>query len=110
MSRIERLRATFAYAFAVDSGVDFTDQERAIVERLSRIVVRRRLAAPALMALESARPLSFIGSQFLAFFGPLLNMAFSKSETDLLIRLLERRHSLDLVIDTINRQEDERIG
>jgi hypothetical protein len=37
-------------------------------------------------------------------------MAFSKSETDLLIRLLERRHSLDLVVDTINRQEDERIG
>ena len=42
MSRIERLRATFAYAFAVDSGVDFTDQERALVARLSRIVVRRR--------------------------------------------------------------------
>ena len=110
MSRTERLRAALAYAFAVDSGTDFTDEERALVERLSRLVVRRRLAAPAVMALESARPLSFIGSQVLAFFGPLLSVAFSKSEIDLLVRLLERRHSLDLVIDTIHRQEDERLG
>lgn len=110
MSRTERLRAALAYAFALDSGADFTDEERALVERLSRLVVRRRLAAPALMALESVRPLSFIGSQVLAFFGPLLNVAFSKSEIDLLVRLLERRHSLDLVIDTIHRQEDENLG
>ena len=106
----ERLRASLAHAFAVDSGADFTDQEKELVERLSRLVVRRRLTAPALMALESARPLSFIGSQILAFFGPLLKVAFSKADTDRLIRLLERRHSLDLVIDTIQRQEDEHLG
>lgn len=104
----ERLRTALAHAFATDSGKDFTDEERELVERLSLLVVRRRLTAPALMALESARPLSFIGSQVLAFFGPVLTAAFSRQDTERLIQLLERRHSLDLVIDTIHRQEDER--
>ncbi|HCL29273.1 MAG TPA: hypothetical protein DIC52_12655 [Candidatus Latescibacteria bacterium] len=105
----EGVRSAFANAFALDSGVDFTDEERALVDRLARLVVQRRLTAPAVMALESARPLSFIGSQILVFFGPLLNVAFSKSDTDRLVHLLERRHSLDLVIDTIHRQEEERL-
>ncbi len=80
------------------------------MERLCRIVVGRNLSAPALMALESARPLSFIGSQIMAFFGPLVSVVFSRQDTDRLIRLLERRHSLDLIIDTIHRQEDERLA
>ncbi len=56
-----------------------------------------------------ARPVSFIGSQVVAFFGPLLSMVFSGQDKDRMIQLLERRHSLDLLIDTIQRQEDERL-
>ena len=110
MSRVDRWRTVLAHAFALDSGEEFTDEERALVERLARLVVQRNLTAPALMALESARPLAFIGSQILAFFGPLLSAAFTRQDSDRLIGLLERRHSLDLVIDTIHRQEDERLG
>ena len=108
MSRIERLRATFAYAFAVDSGEPFSDADRALVDRLAQLVVRRRMTAPALMALESARPLSFVGSQVLAFAGPLLKVAFSPNDYDRLQGLLERRHSLDLIIDTIVDSENAR--
>ncbi|MDA0335661.1 MAG: hypothetical protein O2782_10885 [bacterium] len=109
MFRTEGWRAGLAHAFALDSGVEFTLEERDLVERLCRIVVGRKLSAPALMALESARPLSFMGSQILAFFGPIASVAFSRQDTERLIGILERRHSLDLIIDTIHRQEDERL-
>lgn len=109
MWHTEGIRQKLAHAFAVDSGADFTDEETALVERLAGFVVQRRMTAPAVMALESARPVSFIGSQVVAFFGPLLSMVFSDQDKDRMIQLLERRHSLDLLIDTIQRQEDERL-
>jgi hypothetical protein len=109
MSRTDSWRTALAHAFALDSGAQFTADERALVERMARIIVQRRLTTPAVMALESARPLSFIGSQVLAFFGPLLSAVFSRQDSDRLTHLLERRHSLDLIIDTIHRQENERL-
>ena len=96
MSRTERLRAAWSHAFAVQPEGDFTDEERALVERLAGLVVQRRLTAPAVMALESARPLSFLGSQVLAFFQPLLTVAFRREDTDRLVRVLERRDGIDL--------------
>ncbi len=110
MWRTDRLRGALTHAFALDSGAEFSEQERDLVERLAGLVVRRRMATPAIMALEGARPLSFIGSQALAFFGPILRAAFSADDYDRLVHLLERRHSLDLIIETIQRQEDEYRG
>lgn len=80
------------------------------MERLARLVVRRRMTAPALMALESTRPLSFIGSQVLAFAGPMLKLAFSPGEYDRLQGLLERRRSIDWIIEAIAESEDRRRG
>ncbi|MFH1569432.1 MAG: hypothetical protein ABIL09_15660 [Gemmatimonadota bacterium] len=108
MSRLERFRAGLANAFAVEAGEDFSEQERALADRLARLVVRRRLTAPALMVLESSRPLNFIGSQALAFFGPLLHAVFAPGEYECFTRLLEKRRSIDLIIDTITERENER--
>ena len=110
MSRLERLRRGCAHAFALDSGEPLSEEERALLERLARLVVRRRMTSPALMALESTRPLSFIGSQVLAFAGPMLKLAFSSAEYDRLQGLLERRRSIDWIIEAIAEREDRRRG
>ena len=110
MSRLERLRRGWAHAFALDSGEPLSDEEQALVDRLAGLVVRRRMTAPALMALESARPLSFVGSQVLAFAGPMLKLAFSPAEYDRLQGLLERRRSIDWIIEAITEGEDRRRG
>lgn len=110
MSRLDRLRQDLSHAFAVETEVEFSDEEQALVDRLARFVVRRRMTAPALMALESARPLNFIGSQVLAFFGPLLSLVFPPEDCDRFVQFLEKRQSVDLVIDTITQRENERSG
>lgn len=110
MSRLDRLREGLSHAFAVEGEVEFSDQELALVDRLAEFVVRRRMTAPALMALESSRPLNFIGSQVLAFFQPLLSMIFPPEDCDRFVQLLEKRRSVDLVIDTITQRENERSG
>ena len=50
--------------------VDVSDAQRAAVERVARFVVRFGLAVPAILALESVRPLSFVGSQFMYLLSP----------------------------------------
>ena len=110
MSRLERLRTGLAHAFAVDPGVQFTDDDDALVERVARFVVDRRLTAPALLALETGRPLTFLGSQVAAFFGPVLSLAFPQQDYKRFVRLMERRGCVDLFIEAIIERESQRCG
>ncbi len=110
VSPLERLRRGWAHAFAFYSGQPLSLLVGALISRLPRFGGPRRLAAPALMALESTRPLSFMGSQVLAFAGPMLKLAFSPAEYDRLQRLLERRRSIDWIIEAITDGEDRRRG
>ncbi len=107
VSRIERFKAWWAHAFAVEADEEFDEGEHRIAERLADFVVRRRMTAPALMALESGRPLSFIGSQVLVFLAPFATFLFSSQEYERLTRVLEKRRGVDLIIDAITAREAE---
>jgi hypothetical protein len=48
------------------------DQRDLLIERLAQKVSRWGLTAPAILFLEANKPFSFIGSQVLLFFQPLL--------------------------------------
>lgn len=49
------------------------DVQRAVVDRLAREVVRRRLTTPALLALEACSPLNFVSAQALYYFQPFVS-------------------------------------
>ncbi len=51
------------------SKAELTDQE--ILDRLASWVVAKRMTAPAIIFLESHRPLSFVGSQAMIAAGPI---------------------------------------
>ena len=55
------------------SEFDLTDEEeKKLIENISRLVVDKGLEAPAIMFLEATRPFSFIASQFaIMALGPL---------------------------------------
>jgi hypothetical protein len=104
---VDRIRNWLAHAFAVaPPEADVTPEEAALAGRLARFVVRRRMAAPALMALESSRPLNFLGSQVLTFFGPFATLVFKGEEYERFTRFLEKRGSIPFLIDRIV-EEDE---
>lgn len=107
-SRIERFRAWWSHAFAVDGDAAFDERDRALIDRLAAFVVRRRMTVPALMLLESWRPLNFIGSQMLTFLAPFVTMVFSEQEYSRFTGILERRGSIDLIIERIEKAEGGR--
>ncbi len=108
MSALDGFKAWAAHAFAIDEERDgsFDDEERHLVCRFADFVVERRLTTPALMLLESGRPLNFVGSQLLAFMSPFATLIFASTEYDRFVGLLEKRRSVDLLIETIERREN----
>ena len=84
------------------------EEAEALLEKLADGIVRRQLAIPAVLLLETCKPLNFVGSQALAFLAPLLTLIFNKADVDRFIELLEKRQSVDLICDTILELENAR--
>ena len=88
----DRVRAGLAHAFSTRAESEpFTIDDLALLQRIADAVVQRRMAAPAVLFLESLGPMNFLGSQALHFFAPIIELAFSAQEVSQVAALLERR-------------------
>src|SRR5262245_58369152 len=70
-------------------------------------VVARRMTVPAILFLESVKPVSFIGSQALYFFEPMVRALFTVPEYERFAALLERRDTLEALLVKIEARDDE---
>ncbi|MGH8059831.1 MAG: hypothetical protein ACREOH_21770 [Candidatus Entotheonellia bacterium] len=104
-SRFEKFLAAFRHAFAVEVPHALSAEDRALLERIASTVVQRRMTGPALLVLESLRPLNYVSSQMLLFLAPLVGSVVSTRDYDRMARILEHRESLQILIDTILAQE-----
>jgi hypothetical protein len=84
-----------------------TDQKKAMAD-VARAIVGRGLTVPAIMFLESAKPLSFVGGQFLNFMDPIVNTFFNVPGFTTLASALEERENVELLIGMIE-QESKRV-
>ncbi len=84
-------------------------EERAIeiVEKISQFIVKKRMAAPALMTIESLRPLNFIGSQLLYFLAPFAEVIFNAKEYQEFAALLEKDEYIKLMLKRIDELDEE---
>ena len=111
MFQINSLKARWRHAFALeDPEAGWSEDERALAERLAEFVVARRMGAAASMALEACRPLNFLGSQALTFLAPFATLVFSRDEYQRFTRMLERRQSIDLLAEAIAQRESQQHG
>lgn len=78
-------------------------EDDALLEKLASFVVRRKMTTPAILFLESSKPLSFIGSQFLIVLGPLVKIFFDVKEYDQIVSLMEKRDNVEVLIQKIEK-------
>lgn len=70
------------HAFESDSRDDeIPPEQQDLVERLSREIVRRHLAIPALVVLELSLPLNVLSAQAMHFLAPMLGVPERNSKT-----------------------------
>ena len=62
---------------------------------------------PAVLYLESMRPLSFVGSQFMHVMSPAITTFLSTSDWDALAKLLEDRRGLEYLLTRIERPQEQ---
>ena len=103
-----RLWATLRHAFVIPRDPDLTEQQRQHLHKIADKVVQRGLTYPALLVLEGAEPLSYVGAQAVAFFKPVVSVLFPPLLCDEVIALLERRGTAKFLARAIERREAER--
>jgi len=75
-----------------------SEREAAIIEKIAAKVISLRMTVPAILFLESVKPLNFIGAQALIFFEPFVQTLFNFSEYDTFRQMMERRENVERLL------------
>jgi len=76
------------------------DEDR-ILNKVAERVVRWKMSVPAIVFLESMKPLNYIGSQTLVFFEPIVQSVFNFKDYDTFQRAMERRENVERLMQKI---------
>lgn len=102
VEKLVQLRAGLRHAFAVRPDAQpLSSEDVELMEQVAGVIVKRGMAAPAAVFLESMGPMNFLGSQALHFLTPIIECAFNAREVEQVARLLERRDSIPRLIAII---------
>ena len=73
------------------------------ISNLASEIVNRGMAAPAIFFLESSKYISFVGSQFLVFLGPIATCFINNNKYYNIVELLEDKSNIEFLIKEIER-------
>jgi hypothetical protein len=79
----------------------------ALLDRVAVRVAELHLEVPAILTLESVRPLSFVASQAMVFFQPLVQALLRLPDYQRFAALAERRDALEALAELIERRARE---
>ena len=88
-----------------ESEAERREREREVLGKLAQALIARRMTAPAILFLESIKPLSFIASQALIFLGPIAEALLSYADYRVLAEALESRENLEWLIGKLEEGE-----
>jgi hypothetical protein len=82
-----------------------TPEDDRLLDRIAQGIVRWEMTVPAIFLLESSKPLSFVGSQFLHFLSPIIHTIVDARELDRFALLLEKRETVEELIVRVERED-----
>lgn len=84
-----------------DPGATLSEHESELLDKVAKKVVYWKMTVPAIIALETAKPLNYIGSQAMVFFQPIVQAVFSFKDYDNFRLLMEKREGIELLLQRI---------
>jgi len=88
-------------------GQKLTPDQEEILNKIAKKVVYWKMAVPAILFLESVKPLNYIGSQMMAFFEPFVQTLFSWKDYEEFRKMMEERGTIELLLQRIEKSEAE---
>ncbi len=80
------------------------DETIKIIKKLASKIVDKGLSVPAIFFLESTKYVTFIGSQFLVFLGPIATCFINNNKYYNIVEILEDRSNIELLIVEIENK------
>ena len=90
---------------------ELQSEETELLRKIAQKVVDMRMTVPAILFLESVKPLNYIGSQVMVFFEPFVGALFNfrtmnmqgmkLNEYDLFRRMMEKRDNVERLLQKI---------
>lgn len=90
-----------------DAAAEDERATRELIEKVARAVVARGMAVPAILVLESSKPLSFLGSQALHFLEPFVRALMDGATFTLFAKALEDRENVERLLVRIEALDEE---
>ena len=96
------------HAFAIEppGPAEPTPEQAVVIDRLCADIVRRGLTTPALVTLESFRPMNYVGAQVMHGFAPFVAALASTESYNQVAAFLEKRGSVDYLLHRLEELEE----
>ena len=91
-----------------ETGDIFCPDELELISRVAGKVVKWGMGVPALLFLESSKPLNFLASQLMHFCNPFLSVFIDTHEYGKFAGILEKRESFEEIVKAIEQKEAEK--
>jgi hypothetical protein len=78
-----------------------TADEQELLRKIAQKVVHWQMTVPAILFLESVKPLSYIGTQVMVFFEPFVSAVFSVKDYNLFRQMMENRENVERLLQKI---------
>ncbi len=83
------------------------DEQEALLTKVATEIVRRRLTVPAILFLETCKPINFIGSQMLIALNPFVTSIFNTAEYQKFALIIEKDANVELLTQLIEKLDGE---
>ena len=94
--------------FKIESA-PLTPEQDQILDKIAKKVVHWRMTTPAVLFLESVKPMNYVGSQMLVFFEPFVQALFNLKEYNEFIRIMEERENVEKLLVKIEKFDAEQM-
>ena len=91
----------------MNNSVTINQSERQLISKLAKKIVKHGMAVPAIFFLEMIKYMSFIGSQLMVFFGPVITVFIQSESYYKITHLLEERQNIEFLMLEIERMESD---
>jgi hypothetical protein len=78
----------------MERNVTISQSDRKLISNLAEKIVRHGMAVPAIFSLEMVKYMSFIGSQLMVFFGPVITVFIQSESYYKITHLIEDRQNV----------------
>src|SRR3989304_10538380 len=93
-------------SFKIESA-PLTPEQEQILDKIAKKVVYWKMTTPAILFLESVKPMNYVGSQMLVFFEPFVQTLFKVKEYDEFIKIMEERENVERLLVKIEKFDAE---